>query len=208
MHPAFNEFVQGITPSDYADKVIAWINKTEYDLRLFAFKIFDVHRDPVTEKISSKDKITQESLFTFMEFFKKPSVPLFSVSRELGSMVTGSKKPLHDTDILTLEQIETDIFFEKFSKDFGKISKALIEKINKKQREKDEQKAFALKPENMAGRTSQMSGGSGAKPVIEKKSFKSMMKEEEKSEPESLSEAEFNALYKVGEMPAFVDDLV
>jgi len=55
---------------------------------------------------------------------------------------------------LTLEQIETDIFFEKFSKDFGKISKALIEKINKKQREKDEQKAFALKPENMAGRTS------------------------------------------------------
>jgi len=58
MHPAFNEFVQGITPSDYADKVIAWINKTEYDLRLFAFKIFDVHRDPVIEKIADNHNIT------------------------------------------------------------------------------------------------------------------------------------------------------
>jgi len=57
-----------------------------------------------------------------------------------------------------------------------------------------------------------MSGTSGAKvvapPAPEKKSFKSFMKEEEKVEPESINEAEFHALYKLGEMPIFVDDLV
>ena len=55
-----------------------------------------------------------------------------------------------------------------------------------------------------------MYGGSGLKPapVPEKKSFKSFMKEEQKVEPESINEAEFHALYKLGELPFFIDDLV
>jgi len=47
-------------------------------------------------------------------------------------MLSGGKKFLEAGEILSLEQIETDIFFEIFKYDFAKISKALIEKIEKK----------------------------------------------------------------------------
>ena len=87
----FDDFVANINAGDFALKIASWINKSEYDLRLFAFKVFDVHRDHVTNQISSKDKITQESLFTFIEFFKK------------GSMLSGGKKFLEAGEILSLE---------------------------------------------------------------------------------------------------------
>lgn len=44
----FDDFVANINATDFAIKIANWVNKSEYDLRLFAFKVFDVHRDHVT----------------------------------------------------------------------------------------------------------------------------------------------------------------
>lgn len=75
----------------------------------------------VKKKVAEGDfKITQESLFNFINFFKTQS------------MLAGGKSKLEDGEILKLDQVETDIFFEIFKVDFAIISRALIDKINKK----------------------------------------------------------------------------
>jgi len=86
LNPTFNDFATGVTQQDFIDKISLFVNRSEYDLRCFAFKIFDVHffdsknKNPM--KVKNMDKITEESLFTFINFFKDKS------------MLAGEKKDL------------------------------------------------------------------------------------------------------------------
>jgi hypothetical protein len=123
----FNMFQQ-VGPNKYGEYIKKWIESNEYQLRQFVFKMFDVHKVPKKEKIVyvgsnknynvvEKDRITQESLFTFMKFFENNA-----------QLPNGDN--LEPTQILTLKQIESSIFLEIFKKDFNLVSSALIQKVN------------------------------------------------------------------------------
>jgi Ca2+-binding EF-hand superfamily protein len=58
----FHDFVPPMGADDYIGKIRKWLNKNEDELRSFAFNVFD---------IESKGRITQDNLFTFMEYFKR-----------------------------------------------------------------------------------------------------------------------------------------
>ena len=101
--PIFGGFVIPRNDKQYFEEVESFVNQDEEELKKFAFKIFDVFKE---------DKITEDGLFTFMRH---------ASMRKIGEDAAPTK-------ILSLNELENDIFIDIFSNSYNKILKALAKK--------------------------------------------------------------------------------